>query len=659
MTRPKKIAEPLPHTPDKVILVGNPNVGKSVIFNYLTGAYRVVSNYPGTTVEVSSGSASLKDHKFTILDTPGINNLTPHSEDEKVTRDILLAEKNYTVLSVLDAKNLNRGLTITLQLVEMGLPLVLVLNMVDEARSRGIEIQHAILEEILGVKALPTVATRKKGLDQILPNLARTKKSTYRFTYSALIEEAVEQLTPLIPPAPISGRSLALMLLSGDETLRSWLKKNLEAAAIQEVEKICVRYQRLFPEPIGYRINVERLEQVEALLSQVLSKRLGADQAWGQRLGDLSTHPVYGWIGLGLVLYLSYWIIGVLGADMAVKFMEDVVFGTYINPFFSRWFKAVIPWVFVQELFVGSYGILTMALTYALALILPIVTFFFLIFGFLEDSGYLPRLAVMSNRIFRLMGLNGKAILPMILGLGCDTMATMTTRILETPKDKIIVTLLLALGVPCSAQLAVVLGMLSGFSAWVIILWVAIIVGVIFLVGFLAAQVIPGDCTQFILELPPLRWPQLSNILIKTLSRLEWYLQEAVPLFILGTLVLFTLEKTGSLAVLEQWATPVVVHWLGLPSQSTGSFIIGFLRRDYGAAGFFTLARQGLLNQNQVLVALVTITLFVPCVANFFVIIKERGWKVASIIVSVVISIALLVGGLLNWALFFSGWKIS
>ena len=166
----------------------------------------------------------------------------------------------------------------------------------------------------------------------------------------------------------------------------------------------------------------------------------------------------------------------------------------------------------------------------------------------------------------------------------------------------------------------------------------AIILGVIILVGFLAARVIPGDSAQFILELPPLRWPQFSNIVIKTLSRLEWYLQEAVPLFILGTLVLFTLNRTGSLAVLEQWATPVVVHWLGLPSQSTGSFIIGFLRRDYGAAGLFNLARQGLLNQNQILVALVTITLFVPCVANFFVMIKERGWKVALVIVAVVVS---------------------
>lgn len=657
----KKIINHLNSKPfmEKVILVGNPNVGKSVIFNYLTGAYRVVSNYPGTTVEVSSGSAIYKNTKFTILDTPGINNLIPYSEDEKVTRDILLSEKEYSVISVIDAKNLKRGLTIVLQLIEMGLPILVVLNMVDEARSRGIDVRHILLQEMLGVEVLPTVATRKKGLDQIPWRLKTIVPSSFSFQYSPLIEEAVASMLPLIPSAPISGRSLALMLLSGDDTLSPWLERRTEASVIRRLDEICAEFQRRFTEPLGYKINLERLAQVEALLPKIYFKGQGPASNWGARLAEWSTHRVYGWLGLALVLYLSYWIVGVLGAGLAVDFMEEVVFGTYVNPLVSRVFKALVPWSFVQDLVVGPYGIVTMALTYALALILPIVSFFFLIFGFLEDSGYLPRLAVMSNRVFRLMGLNGKAILPMILGLGCDTMATMTTRILETPKDKIIVTLLLALGVPCSAQLAVILGMLSGFSIWVIVFWVAIIVGVIMVVGLLAARVIPGETTGFILELPPLRWPQGSNIAIKTLSRLEWYLKEAVPLFILGTLVLFTLDKSGAMVTLERGATPIVVDWLGLPAESTGAFIIGFLRRDYGAAGFLNLARQGLLTQNQVLVSLVTITLFVPCVANFFVIIKERGWKVALAIVAVVIVTSLLVGGGLHWLLVLTGWEIS
>jgi ferrous iron transport protein B len=635
----------------KVILVGNPNVGKSVIFNYLTGTYRVVSNYPGTTVEVSSGTARGQGDPFLILDTPGVNNLIPNSEDEKVTRDILLSETDYRVINVLDAKNLRRGLLIALQLIEMELPVIVVLNMMDEAKSRGIDIDLKAFNHVFGLPVIPAVATRKKGLEHLFPALSGSVKSSFRFNYSKIIEEGIAALLPLLPQAPISRRSLALMLLAGDESLRPWLEERLKASEIRQIEAICENYRRSFSENLGYRINIERLEAIDRLLLQIQQSQTVSPQGWGRRLGEYSTHRWIGFFWMLGVLGFSYEVIGVLGADIAVGFMEKTVFGEYVNPFLIRLASSVIPFPLLRDLLVGPYGIFTMAMTYAIALILPIVTLFFLIFGFMEDSGYLPRLAVMSNQIFRVMGLNGKAILPMILGLGCDTMATMTTRILETRKDKIIVTLLLALGVPCSAQLAVIFGLLSGFTAWIIICWVAIILGVIILVGYLAGKVIPGESASFILELPPLRWPQLKNILIKTLSRIEWYLQEAVPLFILGTLILFTLDKSGAMTALERWSRPLVVHWLGLPAESTSSFVIGFLRRDYGAAGFFDMARKGLLNPNQILVALVTITLFVPCIANFFVIIKERGWKMALTISGVVIVIAMVMGGMVRFGL--------
>jgi ferrous iron transport protein B len=292
-----------------------------------------------------------------------------------------------------------------------------------------------------------------------------------------------------------------------------------------------------------------------------------------------------------------------------------------------------------------------MALTYAIAIVLPIVGCFFLIFGLMEDSGYLPRLAVMTNQIFKKMGLNGKAVLPMILGLGCDTMATLTTRILDTEKDRIIVTLLLALGVPCSAQLGVILGMFSGLPTLYFLIWIFLMVGIILLVGFLAALVIPGKGSDFILEIPPLRMPQLSNVIIKTLARIEWYLKEAVPLFILGTLMLFLLHQVRGLTFLEKMASPLIVHLLGLPAKVTEAFIIGFLRRDYGAAGLFVLARDGQLNPHQVLVSLVTITLFIPCIAQFFMMIKERGLKRALWISAVIFPIAFGVGGMLNFLL--------
>jgi ferrous iron transport protein B len=266
----------------------------------------------------------------------------------------------------------------------------------------------------------------------------------------------------------------------------------------------------------------------------------------------------------------------------------------------------------------------------------------------MEDSGYLPRLAVMTNRIFKRIGLNGKAVLPMVLGLGCDTMATMTTRILETEKDRTIVTLLLALGVPCSAQLGVILGMFSGLPVVYFLIWIALILILLVVVGYLAARVIPGETSDFVLEIPPLRIPQLSNVIVKTLARVEWYLKEAVPLFILGTLILFAMHKANILILLEKVSTPLIVYFLGLPAKVTEAFIIGFLRRDYGAAGLFVLAKDGQLNPHQILVSLVTITLFIPCIAQFFMMVKERGLKKAIWLSVVIFPIAFGVGGMLN-----------
>jgi ferrous iron transport protein B len=254
----------------------------------------------------------------------------------------------------------------------------------------------------------------------------------------------------------------------------------------------------------------------------------------------------------------------------------------------------------------------------------------------------------MVNRVFRKMGLNGRAVLPMVLGLGCDTMATLTTRILETPKERLIVTFLLALGVPCSAQLAVVLGLLGPLPAAALWLWAGVVAGVIVVVGRLAARVVPGRSGDFVLELPPLRLPRPGNILAKTLARVEWYLKEAVPLFLLGTFVLFVADRLRLLGALERLGQPVVTGVLGLPAETAGAFVVGFLRRDFGAAGLYRLAQQGALDHVQVLVAAVVITLFLPCIANFFMIAKERGWRTAFVVAGVITPLALGVGGLLN-----------
>jgi ferrous iron transport protein B len=289
-----------------------------------------------------------------------------------------------------------------------------------------------------------------------------------------------------------------------------------------------------------------------------------------------------------------------------------------------------------------------MGLTYAIAIVLPVVATFFLIFGALEDSGYIPRLAIFSDRIFRAMGLNGKAVLPMVLGLGCDTMATMTTRILGTPKERVIAVLLLALGVPCSAQLATILGILGGISFAALMTLFGVVLAQMFLVGFLASRVLPGERSEFIMELPPMRLPQWRNVVHKTRLRVVWYLGEAVPLFLIGTVLLFVLDRTGGLVWLTRAAEPVVQGLLGLPAQASAVFVMGFLRRDYGAAGLFDLARHGQLAPIQAVVALTVMTLFVPCIAHLLMIVKEQGVRVAAGILVFVTVVALGTGALLN-----------
>jgi ferrous iron transport protein B len=401
-------------------------------------------------------------------------------------------------------------------------------------------------------------------------------------------------------------------------------------------------------------LNQARMRQARKLAREVATRaeeRKHNGRSFAAWLERVSVHPVWSVPVLAAVLYGAYQFVGVFGAGTLVGLMEEGLFGQWINPATTRLIEALAPWQFVRDLLVGPYGVVTMALTYALALILPIVSTFFIAFGVLEDSGYLPRLAVVLNRIFKRMGLNGKAVLPMVLGLGCDTMATLTTRMLESRKERLIVILLLSLGVPCSAQLTVILAMLGSVSMAAVGIWAAIIVGVIVIVGALAARVLPGRSSEFIVELPPLRLPQLSNILVKTAARIEWYLKEAVPLFVLGTLILFAGDRLGLLARLQRLTEPVVSGWLGLPAETAEAFIIGFLRRDFGAAGLYRMSQEGLLDWVQVVVAAVTITLFIPCIAQFFMVVKERGWRTGLAIAAFVFSFALVAGTALNFLL--------
>jgi ferrous iron transport protein B len=635
-----------------VILVGNPNVGKSVVFGALTGRYVNVSNYPGTTVEVTRGEARDRGTVYEVIDTPGVYSLLPMSEDERVTRDILMREPGARVLQVCDARNMRRSLMITIQLAEMGVPLLLAVNMADEARNEGVMPRLELIEERFGVKAVPTVAVRKQGTDRLLPLLAEAVPASAAVHYGNRIEAAISRIEELLPrETPIGKRALALMLLCGDESLTPWLAENVPAQRVREMNAVRNRLTEAVGEDISYRVNQARLAWIDRLLGSMgngKARPKGFDFA--QRLGRLSMDPVYGIPILAAVLLMAYGFVGVFGAGFLVDLLEGKVFQGWIVPWTAWVVDRALPWPFVRDFLVGPYGMVSMALSYAIAIVLPIVGTFFFGFGVLEDSGYLPRLAVMVDRLFKRIGCNGKAVLPLVLGLGCDTMATLTTRILETRKERIIITLLLALGIPCSAQLGVILGMLADVGPAASLTWFFVLVGVIFLVGYLAARVIPGEPSDFILEIPPVRWPQPGNLLVKTMARIEWYLREAVPLFIIGTLILFVSDRLGVLPWVQKAAEPLVVKLLDLPPKTAEAFLIGFLRRDYGAAGLFAMAKAGMLTNLQVLVSLVTITLFIPCLANLLVIYKEQGGRVTAYIVLFIFPFAVLVGAVINFA---------
>jgi ferrous iron transport protein B len=658
--------------PRTAILVGNPNVGKSVLFGALTGKYVTVSNYPGTTVEVTRGHGSIGGSPWTVMDTPGTNGLTPMSEDEQATRDILLREQGYVCLQVCDTKNLRRGLLLSVQLAEAGVPFVLALNMADEAASRGIRVDQAALAAALGVAVVPTVAVERQGLAELQAALPGARPSSLLLRYDAAIEEALAELAPILPEAGgLSGRALGLMILSGDDSLGGTLGARLAAADRDRLEAVRRRLAARYPESLRFVISRQRLAAVDRLHDAVLSR--GARSAvsdLGRKLGAWATHPLWGIPILAAVLFACYEFVGVFGAKTAVDFLENQVFYDRLVPWTDAALRFLVPWRGLQEFLVGPagvpfrehggfivgrYGLFSMGLSYGMAIVLPIVATFFVAFSALEDSGYLPRLAVMVNKIFKRMGLNGKAVLPMVLGLGCDTMATMTARIMETRKERVIVTLLLALGVPCSAQLAVIFAMLAGLSPAATVWFAAAIALVLFLVGWLAAKVIPGRGSDFVLELPPLRIPQVGNMAVKTLARIEWYLREALPLFLAGTLLLYLLDRVGGIVWLEKAAAPVVVGLLDLPRQAASAFILGFLRRDYAAAGLFMhfepFVKAGTMTRSmeiQVVVALVTITLFIPCIANFFMVVKERGLKTGLAIAGFILPFSVGVGAVLN-----------
>jgi len=632
-----------------VILVGHPNVGKSQLFNLLTGKQVLVSNYPGTTVELTRGRGELEGLEVEIIDSPGLYSLSALSPEEQVTRLLLLKNKPALVIQVMDARNIQRMLSLTLELKEAGLPLLLVLNMMDEVEASGLKIDSVLLSRRLGIPVVCTALVVRRGLKQLKRLAAAALHQKFDSdvyvipTYSPSLADILNKTASRIKGRyGLSKVSLAAALFNPDPALLNILKqKEGELGPLLSALR-----RRLLPEEPLLLLAGARRRHADALLKGIVKSPLQEKVTLADSLSRFFLHPAGGLLTLMVVLYFGFFrFVGGFGAGTLVELLEKGLFSGLLTPRLNAWAELYLPWPWLRELLVMDYGILTLGFRYTFAIILPIMTTFFLFFSLLEDSGYLPRAAYLLNHIMEKIGLNGKAVIPLILGLGCGTLAVMATRTLETKRERLQASLLLSLAVPCSAQLGLILALLAQSAGLGI--WLGLILLSFAGAAFLGKFFWGGREIPFCLEIPPLRLPRLGAILRKTGARLRWYLREILPLFVGISVLIWALHLSGLIDRLILAVRPLV-NSIGLPAEIALIFVFGFLRRDYGAAGLFDLFHAGLLNQGQVLIASVVLTLFLPCVAQFTVLIREHGLGFAALVAVLTASIAWMAGYFVN-----------
>ena len=593
---------------ETIVLVGNPNVGKSVVFNALTGTYVDVSNFPGTTVELTRGRLGEHD----VIDTPGVYGVSSFNDEETVARDIILSGD--IVINVVDAVHLERDLFLTLQLADMGKRMIVALNMADEARKRGVAIDRDLLEDLLGVPVIETVAVEGKGFDELKAAILRARSGHADPELDVDIVEMASR---------VGTRAEALLVLEGDEVVSE--RHGIEPGHARDA------------------LYLRRRRRVNDLCGHVITESIeGA--TFSAKLSHAMMHPLTGIPMLFLLLYGMWLVIGQWVAGGVVGFLE----GTIMNQYYEPFMRDVVGRVFAPEsplyvILAGEFGVLTMTPTYLIAVILPLVTAFYLLLSALEDTGYLPRIAALTDRSLMAMGLNGRAVIPLILGLGCVTMGTLTTRILGSKRERFIATALMAIAVPCSAQIAVIAALMAKtgplYAAGYLGILFAIFVGL----GTVLHRIVPGQSTDLLIDLPSLRLPRLDNVVRKSGVKVWGFMKEVTVFFLAGAALISVLQVLGVLDWIIKIAAPLTVGWLGLPPQAAAAFVMGFVRRDFGAAGFFTMN----LSSAQLLVAMVTITLFVPCIASTMVVLKERGWPFTIGLFASSIGLAFLLGGII------------
>ncbi len=560
--------------------MGNPNVGKSVVFSRLTGIRVIASNYPGTTVGYTRGFMQVDGKRAEVIDVPGTYTLEPTSEAEEIARRML--DTGDVVICVVDATNLERNLYLALQLIEHDIPVIVALNMWDDTRHRGIKIDLEKLRELLGVPIIPTVAVSGQGIKELVENI------------------------PNATSPDISTRS-------NDER---W-------AAIGRI-----------------------IEQVQ----QVTHRH----HTWRERLSDATVNPVAGGIIALIILAGAFWIIRFIGESL-IGYVLDPIFENLWAPVMVRLSDLLGSTGFFHDILVGkliggeihfveSLGLLTTGLYVPFAMVLPYILSFYLVLGLLEDTGYLPRLAILVDNVMHRLGLHGYAIIPSMLGLGCNVPAIMATRILESKRERFIAATLISIAIPCAALQAMIFGLVGQHGAQ----YVAIVYGTLFVVwvvlGIIINRLTRGFSPELLIEIPPYRLPPWMTVFQKLWMRVSGFLKEAIPIILGAVFVINILYVLGVFDAIANFTAPVVTGLLGLPKEAVTAIIIGFLRKDVALGMLAPLS----LTPEQLVIGSVVLAMFFPCIATFAVLVRELG--VVSMLKSagIMIVTALLVGGLLN-----------
>jgi len=629
----------------KIAIVGLPNTGKSQVFYDLSGEYTIVANCPLTTIEPKRTQCQIKNCCCEVIDTPGLHCLYIHSEEELIVRDLIFSEKPDVLVQCIDANRLKQSLILTSDLLELGIPVVVSLNAIDETTRKGVWIDSDGLSRLLGVPVVELMAMHGRGIENLKDAISKARNGRRSVRYGDNLEKKIADIESKLPEDINYKRKASVLMLLQDSFLLNSLKKEYGEEKIEQLLKKVNRIRLEFRGDLAHIINNKRNRWVDNITERVIRKQKVTRGDFSQVFANLCRHPLFGLPILMTIIFIMYFLVANI-AGVISGWLD----GTLWIPVQNQ-IDNLISSRFLSDFLIGDYGILSLGLANAVVTILPILSLFFVFFNVLEDSGYIPNLSVLTKRIFEKVGLSGSAIMPLVLGFGCKTMATLATKSLRSSKEKYITICLIAFGIPCSAQLGINISILGrmGFMAFVVafsvLLFIDIVVGVV-LNMFLKE----GEKSYFIQELPEMRLPNLKAVLIKTYYRLYWFLKEAVPVFIFAAAALFIIDKVGILDGMKKILSPVIEGFLGFPEEMVDVLLICFARHEAAAAMIINLVDKGLLNYVQSIVAVIII-MMIPCFANVGAIIKEIGLRKAlTMVVSIYIG-SLLLAGSLNWIL--------